>query len=153
MRGVAMVETAISFTLFVVLTFAIIQFALIQNAIVTVQYYAKEGARYGAVHFGEPGWSATTSVQNYLQTEVAQTSGMIPYSSLTVTVYPPPATTGTGTSTVTALPNGVTPPPTTLTVEVTYDLANKVLLSPVVPGVSAFKTNYTYYATSCVEGM
>ena len=143
-RGVAMVETAIAFVFLTVLIFSIIQFALIENAIITVQYYAKEGSRYGLVHYADPTFSSTTTVQGYLQTYVAQSSSLVPYSSLTVKVYPP-------SSPATALDSGLTPPSNTLTVEVSYDLANKVLFSQLVPGSSQFGT-YTYYSTSFAEG-
>ena len=143
-RGAAMVEAAISFVILTVLIFAIIQFAVIQNAMVTVQYYAKEGSRYGLVHYADPTFSSTSTVQTYLQNYVAQSSGMVPYSSLTVKVHPP-------ASTATALDSGLTPPTNTLTVEVSYNLANKVWFSPFIPGVSKFG-EYTYYSTTFAEG-
>jgi Flp pilus assembly protein TadG len=141
-RGSLVVEGVIAIIVLVMLTFAIIQYAIIQNAEVTVQYYAKEGSRYAAVHNTDSAFGVS-SLDTYLQNTIATTNQTVPYSSLTVSYYAP------GTK----LDNGTTPPSNTLTVEVEYNLGNKVLLSPFVPGMSNFVNHpYTYYSTTFAEG-
>jgi len=139
-RGSVAVEGVIAIIVLIGLTFAIIQYAIIMNAKVTVQYYAKEGSRYAAVHNTDSGFN-TAALDTYMQNNIATSGQTVPYSGLTVSYYAP------GTK----LDNGTTPPSNTLTVEVQYNLANKVLLSPFVPGMSQFGS-YTYYSTTFAEG-
>jgi hypothetical protein len=141
-RGAAIVEACIAFVVLTLFTLAIIQYAVIQNAILTVQYDTREAARYACVHYTDTGFGVST-VQTYLKNYIAQSSSSnIPYTALTSVTYYSPGT---------ALDNGSSPPVSTLTVEIKYDMTQKYLLSGLTPGLPSTWT-YTYYFTTFAEG-
>jgi hypothetical protein len=140
-RGSAIVEASIAFTILTMFTLVIVQYALIQNAIITVQYDAREAARYACVHYTDSGFTGTT-VQTYLKNYIAQSNSMIPYAKLTSVTYYSPGT---------VLDNSSSPPVSTLTVEIKYDMTKKYLLAGLTPGLPSSWT-YTYYFTTFAEG-
>lgn len=140
-RGATLVEAALFFTFIIFLTFAIIQFALIMNGITTVQYYAREAARYSCVHYKDANFGSST-VQTFVSGSLATPGSTIPYSALSGVTYYGPGVT---------LDNNATPPSSSVTVEVKYDLTKKYLFFPYIPGLPKPWT-YTYYYTTFAEG-
>jgi hypothetical protein len=124
----------------VFLTFAVVQFSLIMNAQSTVQYIARESARYADVNFATVGFSAT-NIQTYAETTLAPSWSSVPAADTTIKYYPPGAT----------LDNGKVPPPNTMTVEVTYAMSHKYLFASYLPVNTAW-SSYTYYYTTFEEG-
>ncbi len=141
-----MVEMALFFPFIVLLTFTIIQFSQIVNAIITVQYYAREAARYSCVHYKDGGYNSAV-MDTYIQNNLATTGSTVPYSALYAapTFYPVSATTTTLSD------NKTVTPPNTVTVEVKYDMKKKYLFYPYVPGLPS-NWVYTYYYTTYAEG-
>lgn len=145
-RGATLVEMALFFPFIILLTFTIIQFSQIMNAIITVQYYAREAARYSCVHYKD-GSYGQSSVDTYIQNSLATANSTIPYSAL----YAAPKFYQVS-STTTTLDDGKTvTPPSTVTVEVQYNMTKKYLFYPYVPGLPSSWT-YTYYYTTYAEG-
>jgi len=136
-----MIEAVIAMGFLALVTFAIIQYALIQNAIMTVQYDAREAARYATVHYTDSSFGSST-VQTYLQNKIATSASTVPYSLLhSVTYY------GPGVS----LDNGTTQTASTLTVEIQYDMTKKYVMKGLIPGLPS-TWMYTYYYTTFAEG-
>lgn len=143
-RGAVMVETALGFGFMIFMVFAILQFALILNGIITVQHYTTEAARYAAVHYEDAGFS-TTTVDDYVENSLAP-NGTVAYSGLTIAYTPP--TTPTTTETV----SGITESQYAISVTITYNLADKYIISEWLPGFKA-SWPYTYNYTIFAEGM
>jgi Flp pilus assembly protein TadG len=137
-RGGAIVETALGFGLMLWIVCTILQWALVLNAILTVQYYARESARYAAVHNGDTGFGNATLL-TFITNKLAPNS-TVQASDLTVAWYP--ALPGTVVS-------GVTTSNYAITVSVTYNVAKKVVFAPWISGLPSswlYKYNYTTFS-------
>jgi Flp pilus assembly protein TadG len=147
-RGSATVELALIAPLLMLMMFGLIQYGIIWNSMVSVSQLTRDATRYAAVHGTEAGFDGPsvangTSLRSYIMANCSNSAGLS-YANI-------------GDSHVFAgyMDNSTNPPTFVvntvgtpkrksflpITVEIDYDLSQRIYTNGLVPGVGYWKTN------------